>query len=400
MCVTTTIEPVHAMDVDFGRPQWQFGMSTWAFADASRIVVTYQQRGRWRLATIDAQTGVFTPVPVDLEPGDNIAATPSHAVLVAGSVAAPEALVRDRSGDRHCRDDPGGVRGRDRPRLPVDAGGDRVSDRRRPDRARVLLRAAQPGLQRPRRRAPPLIVIGHGGPTASTSARLNLEVQYWTSRGFAVVDVNYRGSSGYGRAYRRQLAGQWGVADVADCVNAARYLAAQGQADRDRLDHPRPQRRRLHDPRGADLSSGRVLGRRELLRHQRPRGDGARDAQVRVAIPRQADCALSRAPGHLPRSLPDPLCRPDLVPAHLVPGTRGSRGAAEPVADDRGRPAGRGIPVALLTFAGEQHGFRKRESIVRCLEAELYFYGAVFGFAPADTLPPVTIANLDRWPPR
>ena len=249
------VEPVHAMDVDFGRPQWQFGMSTWAFADASRIVVTYQQRGRWRLATIDAQTGVFTPVPVDLEPGDSIAATPSHAVLVAGSVAAPEALVRidlatgiveTIRAASEAAIDPGYLSTPEAIEYPTDDGltahaffyAPRNRDFKGPDGER-----------------PPLIVIGHGGPTASTSARLNLEVQYWTSRGFAVVDVNYRGSSGYGRAYRRQLDGQWGVVDVADCVNAARYLAAQGQADRRSSHHPRPQRRRLHDARGADLSS-------------------------------------------------------------------------------------------------------------------------------------------------
>ena len=136
---------------------------------------------------------------------------------------------------------------------------------------------APPGTQ------PPLIVVTHGGPTGATIDVLDPKVQFWTSRGFAVLDVNYSGSTGYGRPYRDRLKGQWGIVDVEDAVGGAQAMVAAGKADRESPDHPRRQRRRLHDARGADVSR-HVQVRRELLRHQRSRGAAAGHAQVRVAL--------------------------------------------------------------------------------------------------------------------
>ena len=155
---------------------------------------------------------------------------------------------------------------------------------------------------------PPLIVMTHGGPTGAASAALKWGVQYWTSRGFAVVDVNYGGSSGYGRAYRERLNGQWGVVDVDDAVNAARCLAERGAVDADADRDPRRQRRRLHHAWRADLPRF-LQGRRQPLRHQRPRGAGARHPQVRVALPRPADRPLPGRASAVPRALADPLDR-------------------------------------------------------------------------------------------
>jgi dipeptidyl aminopeptidase/acylaminoacyl peptidase len=394
------VEPVHALDVDFGRPQWQFGMTTWAFADSSRIVVTYQQRGRWRLATIDAETGAFTPVPVEVEPGDSIAATPSHAVLVAGSVAAPEALVRIElatgivetiRATSEAAIDPGYLSAPEAIEYPTDEDltahaffyAPRNRDFKGPDSER-----------------PPLIVIGHGGPTASTSARLNLEVQYWTSRGFAVVDVNYRGSSGYGRAYRRQLAGRWGVADVADCANAARHLAAQGHADRDRLivrgrsagGYTTLAALTFHPDVFSAGASYYGISDLEAMARETHKFESRYLDQLIAPYPAHRDIYRARSPIHSVDRIACPLILFQGLEDRVVPPNQ-----SQMIADAL---RARAIPVALLTFAGEQHGFRKRESIVGCLEAELYFYGAVFGFRPADTLPPVAIANLDRWPPR
>jgi dipeptidyl aminopeptidase/acylaminoacyl peptidase len=389
------VEAVHAMTADFGRPQWQLGMSTWAFADGSRLVVTYQQLGRWRLATIDVHTGRFTAVPTNLEPGENIRATRSHAVFVGGSAAAPDAVVRVdletgtaetfRAASQTVIDDgylslPGPIE------FPTDGG-----------------LTAHAFHYAPRNRdctapvddLPPLIVISHGGPTASTSARLNLEVQYWTSRGFAVVDVNYGGSSGYGRAYRRRLNGQWGVVDVADCVNAAKYLAAHGKADPDRL-----------AIRGRSAGGYTTLAALTFCPDVFKAGAsyyGISDLEAMARethkfearyldsligpYPAERDIYRARSPIHFVDRLSCPVIFFQGLEDRVVPPNQ-SRIMADAL-------RAKGLPVALLTFEGEQHGFRKRDTIVCCLQAELHFYGAVFGFVPADPPPPVMIENID-----
>ncbi len=390
------VELVHAMAADFGRPQWQLGMSTWAFADASRLVVTYQQLGRWRLATMNVETGTFTPVRTNLEPGENIAATRTHAVLVGGSQAAPEAAVRvDLETGRtetiraatEVVIDEGYLSLPEPIEFPTDGGslayGFYYAPRNRDFTA-------------PAGDRPPLIVISHGGPTASTSPRLNLELQYWTSRGFAVVDVNYGGSSGYGRAYRRRLNGQWGVVDVADCVNAAKYLTAHGQADPDRLAI------RGRSAGGYTTLAALTLHRDVFKAGASYYGISDLEAMAREThkfearyldsligpYPAKRHLYRARSPIHFADRISCPVIFFQGLEDRVVPPNQ-SRIMADALRT-------KGLPVALLTFEGEQHGFRKRDTIVCCLEAELYFYGAVFGFAPADRLSPVAIDNIDR----
>ena len=390
-------ELVHAMTADFGRPQWQLGMSTWAFVDASLLMVAYQQLGRWRLATIDLQTGTFAPVPTNLEPGENLVATPAHAVFVGGSAATPEAVVRidvttgtaetiraasDVALDKDYLSPPQPIE------FPTEGGVTAHAFYYAP-RNRDF---AAPADERP-----PVIVISHGGPTASASARLNLEVQYWTSRGFAVVDVNYGGSSGFGRAYRRRLNGQWGIVDVADCVNAAKYLAAHGQGDPDRLVirgrsaggyttlaaltfHP--------DVFKAGASYYGISDLEAMARETHKFESRYLDSLIRP-YPAERDVYRARSPIHSVDRLSCPLILFQGLEDRVVPPNQ-SRMVADAVRV-------KGLPVALLMFEGEQHGFRMSDTIVRCLEAELYFYGAVFGFALADRLSPVNIDNLDRW---
>ena len=391
------VELVHAMAADVGRPQWQLGMSTWAFADASRLVLSYQQRGRWRLATIDLQTGAFTPARTDLEPGENITATRTHAVLVGGSAAAPDVVVRV--------DLTTGIA------ETIRAASDAVIDKDYLSKPEPIEFPTDGGLTAhafyyaPRNRdfaapageRPPLLVISHGGPTASASARLNLEVQYWTSRGFAVVDVNYGGSSGYGRAYRRRLNGQWGVVDVADCVNAARYVAAQGQADPDRFiirgrsagGYTTLAALTSHPAVFKASASYYGISDIEAMARETHKFESRYLDSLIGPYPAQRDVYRARSPIHFVDRLACPIIFFQGLEDRVVPPNQ-----SQLMADTVRR---KGLPVALLTFEGEQHGFRKRDTIVRCLEAELYFYGAVFGFAPADRLPPLAIHNLDRW---
>jgi dipeptidyl aminopeptidase/acylaminoacyl peptidase len=389
------MELVHAMTADCGRPQWLLGMSTWAFADASRLVVTCQQLGRWRLATIDVPTGRFTPVRTNLEPGENITATRSHAVFVGGSAAAPDAVVRvdletgaaetlraasDVAIDESYLSAPQAIE------FPT-AGGLTAHAFYYAPRNRDFTAPADD--------RPPLIVISHGGPTASTSARLNVEVQYWTSRGFAVVDVNYGGSSGYGRAYRQRLNGQWGVVDVADCVNAATYLTGRGQADPDRLI--------IRGRSAGGYTSLAALTFSDTFKAGASYyGIGDLDAMAREThkfesryldsligpYPAERDSYRARSPIHFVDRLSCPVIFFHGLEDRVVPPNQ-SRIIADAL-------RAKGLPVAVLTFEGEQHGFRKADTIVRCLEAELYFYGAVFGFVPADRPSPVVIDNIDR----
>ena len=247
---------------------------------------------------------------------------------------------------------------------------------------------------------PPLIVISHGGPTASTSSRLNLEVQFWTSRGFAVVDVNYGGSSGYGRAYRRRLIGRWGLVDVADCVNVAKYLTARGQADPERL-----------VIRGRSAGGYTTLAALTSNPHVFKAGAsyyGVSDLETMARdthkfesryldgligpYPEARDVYRARSPIHFIDRLSCPLVFFQGLEDRVVPPDQ-SRAMADAV-------RAKGLPVALLTFTGEQHGFRRSSTIAACLEAELGFYGAVFGFIPADRLPPAAIENLSRWRPK
>jgi dipeptidyl aminopeptidase/acylaminoacyl peptidase len=385
---------IHEMPAEFGRPLWQLGTSTWAFADASRIVAACAQNARWRLVTIDLSTGRLEPVATDLEPADSIAATRTHAVLVGGSASAPDAVARVDLAT-------GGVETvRAASSIQVDAeflstpvaiefptGGGLTSHA-------FYYSPRNATFTGPSAERPPLIVVSHGGPTAATHARLNLAVQYWTSRGFAVVDVNYGGSSDYGRAYRRRLSRQWGIVDVADCVNAARHLVGQGKADGNRLiirgrsAGGYTTLAALTFEPGAFQAGASYYGVAdlELLAHDTHKFESRYLESLIGPYPAERETYRARSPIHFVDRLSCPLVFFQGLEDKVVPPNQ-SQIMADAV-------RAKGLPVALLTFENEQHGFRKAETIIRCLEAELFFYGAVFGFTPAGPRPAFLIDNL------
>jgi len=241
---------------------------------------------------------------------------------------------------------------------------------------------------------PPLLVMSHGGPTGATSNALNLKVQYWTSRGIAVLDVNYGGSTGYGRAYRERLNGQWGIVDVDDCANGARYLAAQGWVDPDRLmitggsagGYTTLCALTFRDTFKAGASHYGVSDAEALARDTHKFESRYLDNLI-GPYPARRDLYVQRSPIHfadrisapiiLLQGLDDPIVPPNQSEAMFI------------------AVRNKGLPTAYVTFEGEQHGFRKAENIKRALEAELYFYSRVFGFALADPVEPVKIENLD-----
>jgi len=238
-------------------------------------------------------------------------------------------------------------------------------------------------------------VVSHGGPTAAASARLDLKAQYWTSRGFAVVDVNYGGSSGHGRAYRDRLKGNWGIVDTVDCISAARFLAGRGDADPARLairggsagGYTTLNALTRHDVFAAGAS---YFGLADLEMFV---GGGTHKFEERYLIqlvgpyPERVDLYRERSPIHRVDDIRCPVIMLQGLEDAIVPPAQ-----AEVIVEALRRNR---LPYAYLAFEGEQHGFRRAENMVRSLEAELSFYGQVLSFVPADDIEPLQVENLD-----
>jgi dipeptidyl aminopeptidase/acylaminoacyl peptidase len=377
---------------EFGRPQWVFGTATWAAAGRDRLVCSCVRDGRWRLATIEVAAGALNELPLPFEPLDWLVANETHAVAVAASPTMAEAVVAielasgnvevlrsSGASERPSSSEPEAIA------FPTAHGETAHAFYYSPHNEDYSAPAGE---------RPPLIVISHGGPTTAARAVLDLKVQFWTSRGFAVADVNYRGSAGYGREYRRRLNGEWGVADVEDVVHVARYLAEQGKAD--------PERSIIRGGSAGGYTTLAALtfdagvfkagasyygiSDLEVLARDTHKFESRYLDSLIGPYPAQQELYRARSPIHFVDRLACALILFQGLEDKVVPPNQ-----SEMMAD---AVRARGWPVAYLTFAGEQHGFRKAETIVRSLEAELYFYGAVFGFTIADDVEPVSIANL------
>jgi dipeptidyl aminopeptidase/acylaminoacyl peptidase len=240
---------------------------------------------------------------------------------------------------------------------------------------------------------PPLLVKSHGGPTSAAVTNLNLNVQYWTSRGFAVLDVNYGGSTGYGRAYRERLNGTWGIVDVDDCVNGARHLIERGLAD--------PERCVIEGgSAGGYTTLAALTFRKQFKAGASHYGVSDLGALVRdthkfesryldglvAPYPEREDVYRERSPINFTEKLSCPVIFFQGLEDKVVPPNQ-----AEMMVEALRK---KGLPVAYVPFAGEQHGFRRAENIKRALDGELYFYSRVFGFELADEVEPVPIENL------
>jgi dipeptidyl aminopeptidase/acylaminoacyl peptidase len=238
----------------------------------------------------------------------------------------------------------------------------------------------------------PLIVISHGGPTAATTTTLRLTVQFWTSRGFGVLDVNYGGSTGYGRAYRERLNGGWGVVDVDDCVNGARHLGT-GEADGNRLvirggsagGYTTLAALTFRDAFKAGASYYGISDL-EILERDCHKFESQYNRSLIGPYPERKDLYVERSPIHFTERLSCPIILFQGLEDKVVPPNQ-----AEMMFDALKR---KGLPVAYVAFEGEQHGFRKAENIKRSLDGELYFYSRVFGFELAEPVEPVKIENI------
>jgi dipeptidyl aminopeptidase/acylaminoacyl peptidase len=387
-------ELLHRREADFGKAQWVFSQTSYAFISASRIAATYTEHGRWKLAFIDTGSGRFEPIDLAIEPTDGIRATADAVYFIGGSPTMPRSIVR----------------------LPLDTLEPevlRAATTDRIDRAWISVPEAitfqssgrdvhafyypptNPDVAAPAHERPPLLVLSHGGPTDQATDVLEARTQFWTSRGFAVVDVNYGGSSGFGRAYRARLNGMWGIVDVEDCVNAARHLVAAGRVDRNRLcirggsagGYTTLAALTFHDVFKAGASYYGISDI-EVLAHDTHKFESRYLDSLIGPYPAARAKYIERSPIHFTDRLSSALILLQGLEDKVVPPNQ-----SEMMADAVRR---KGLPVAYVAFPGEQHGFRKAENMVRSLEAELYFYAAVFGFTLADPVEPVHIDNLNQ----
>ena len=387
------VEPLCEMEAEFGAPQWVFGISTYAFESAGQIVCAYKRRGSWHLARLDTVARTLRTIELPYSEISGIRAGAGWVVFQAGSPEEPDAIVRLdlRTARREtlrrataATVDPGYLSVPQAIEFPTEHGqaahGLFYAPRNRD--------AAAPAGEKP-----PLVVRSHGGPTSAASATLNLGIQYWTSRGFAVLDVDYGGSTGYGRPYRERLNGQWGVVDVDDCVNGARYLIAQGLVDERRL-----------AIRGGSAGGYTTLCALTFRSFFRAGASlfGIGDLEVFVQdthkfesryldrligpFPERRDLYRARSPIHFVDRISCPMILFQGLEDKIVPPNQ----AEMMVAAVRAK----GLPVAYIAYEGEQHGFRKAENIKRTMESELYFYSRVFGFTLADSVEPVHIDNM------
>ena len=386
-------------DADFGKPQWVFSMATYAHLHDGSLAATYVHEGRWRLCDIDPRTGAVKEMPTPLDVVESIVATRDGLACVAGSPTDAPAVVRlswpgpsvhvvRRSLEQTLPPDWVSAAVPVHFNAPVGASA---------DKARTVhafyYPPAHPEAVGPEGEAPPLLVMSHGGPTSAADPTLDLKVQFWTSRGVAVLDVNYSGSTGFGRAYRDRLKGQWGLMDVEDVVAGAVAMADTGRADRARL-----------AIRGGSAGGFTTLA--ALVRH-RVFGAGAsyygvsdlevlaRDTHKFEAryldslvgpYPECRDEYIARSPLRMADRLRTPIILFQGLDDKVVPPNQTTLMA------DAARQ--QGVPVACVMYAGESHGFRQAATLVHALESELVFYGRVFGFSPAGPLPALAIDGL------
>jgi dipeptidyl aminopeptidase/acylaminoacyl peptidase len=385
-----SVERLVAKDAEFGLPQWVFGLSTYGFETPNRIVCAYTEQGHGYLARLDTGTLALETLETPYTDISDVRVRPGYAVFCGASPTQSPALVRldlatrqfeilRRSFDTTL--DPAYLSSPRPIAFPTVDG----------TVAHALFYPPQNrDYQGPPGERPPLIVKSHGGPTSAATSALDLKTAFWTSRGFAVLDVNYRGSSGYGRAYRQSLYGQWGIADVDDCIHGARYLVESGEVDGNRLiirgssagGYTTLCALTFHDVFKAGASYYGISDLETLVRDTH-KFESRYLARLIGPYPQRVDLYHARSPLHFAQRLSCPVIFFQGLEDKVVPLDQAERMVEVLRA--------KGLPVAYLSFPGEQHGLRQAQNIQRALEAELYFYAQILGFELAEPVDPVPI---------
>ena len=383
-----TVMAITLRAADFASPPWLFGERSYRLLDGGRIVVTFWEGGRHHLAIVDTE-GALTVIDDSYSQYGYLATDGEDRIWFVGTRSdGPTAIVEYDIGTGQAASV---------------ASNESVVDNAYASRPELVTFPTTMGesahavfyppqnqeFSGPVGELPPLLVHIHGGPTSHATPRYDAGILFWTTRGFGVVDVNYRGSTGFGREYRQKLTGQWGIFDVDDAVAAAKFLAERGDVDGERL----------------AISGGSAGGYTTLAAVAFKDAFAAGVSYFGVAdievLAQDTHKFESRYVSGLVGSDPEmwrsrsPLYSADRisVPVALFQGlddTVVPPNQATMIADALGR---NGVPYVHIEYKGEGHGFRRAETIINTLETELVFYGAVFGFVPAGDLPEIEFSD-------
>ncbi len=387
-------EAIAPLDAEFAFPDWVFGYSTFVFEPNGTIIAVGRSAGRDRLYRIGPASGAISEIPVAFTEMSGLATDGDRVVLRAASPTNPVAIFEVDLEDgtwtplRRSTEtvfDEADISVPEPVEFPTTDG-------------RTAFGLYYPPRNRsfagPAGALPPLIVTSHGGPTAPAYAAFTVGMQLFTSRGFAVLDVDYGGSTGYGRDYRKRLEGEWGVVDVDDCTNGASWLVERGVVDGQRL-----------AIRGGSSSGYTTLcaitfrdtfkagtsyfgiGDLETFETETHKFESRYTGSLVGPFPERRDLYRERSPLNFTDRISCPVLILQGAEDRIVPAVQ-----AEQIVDALWEKR---IPHAYLLFPGEDHGFRAAENIIRSFEAELSFYGQVFGFMPADTIEPIEVQFLE-----
>lgn len=389
----TSTTQLISMDAEFAGPLWSLGQRNYGFLNENTALFAHGGDGKAALTLLDLATGNSRPIPTDCATIGNLVCAEGAAVFEAGFTDDTPALMRfdlateSLSMVARASSLPVSKNTISAPQtIEFPTSGDKTAHA-------YFYPPHNPEFEAPASDKPPLIVKIHGGPTGQSSSSLQLAIQFWTSRGFAFVDINYGGSSGYGRAYRKRLTDKWGVVDLEDTLNCVRYLAREGLID--------PDKAAIRGGSAGGYTTLAALAFSDVFKAG-ANYYGVSDLEALAKdthkfearyldgligpYPEAKQTYMERSPIHHLDGFDQPLIVFQGSEDKVVPPNQ-----SEMIVDVLKK---KGVPVAYLLFEGEQHGFRRAENIIRSLEAELYFYGRIFGFDPADQIEPVEIDNL------
>jgi dipeptidyl aminopeptidase/acylaminoacyl peptidase len=387
------VEAVCPMEAEFGQPQWTFANSTFAFVSSQRIICQFDAADGSHLAFLDTKTGQLSSVSVPYTDVAYLQANESHAVFIGASPTENQSIVELKLDNKqHSVLRSAGSAGIDPSYISIAQPIEFPTEQGQTAYA-YYYAPHNPDYQAPPGELPPLLVNVHGGPTSAASNVLSWSAQFWTSRGFAFLNINYGGSTGYGRAYRERLKGQWGVVDVDDSINGAKYLVERGLAD--------PQRIAIRGGSAGGYTTLCAVTFRDFFTAGASYY-GVSDLDIFAGethkyesrylfglvgpYPERLDLYIQRSAVNFIDQVSCPIIFFQGLEDKIVPPNQ---------ADIMfNKLKAKQVPVAYLPFEGEQHGFRRAENIKRSLEAELYFYSKIFRFALADQIEPIEIANL------
>ena len=388
-------QAVHAIEKEFGR-SGGLGASSYAFISNHEVIAKYEQDGASHLAIVNMQTGDLKDISM---PYINIAKVYSDGkrIVVLGTKttqvveiaeyipntgsfitinSAQEPLV-----DQEYISEPQPITFKNLKGEPTHA---------------FYYSPKNPNFVAPENELPPLIVRLHGGPVSATTQSFSLANQYWTSRGFAIVDINYGGSTGYGRKYRERIRGQWGVVEIEDTLAAIDYLTEQGAADKERLlirggsagGYSVLVALSQHDIFAAGANYYGVSDLEVLYRDTHKYESRFLDSLIGT-YPEEIEIYKQRSPINQLDGFKSPLIVFQGLLDPVVPPNQ-----SELVVNALRK---KGVPVAYYPYEGEYHGFSQAENIIHSLESELVFYGKVLGFSPAGDLPEIHIDNYEGY---